>query len=83
MRKGCEMSKSEDWHRDTALIRSGINRTGYKETSEALFMTSGYVFETAEQAAAAFKGETGNFVYYGICLIPMCHMLAHMLRPSL
>ena len=57
------MSKSEDWHRDTALIRSGINRTGYQETSEALFMTSGYVYETAEQAAAAFRGETGNFVY--------------------
>ena len=57
------MSKSEDWHRDTALIRSGINRTGYQETSEALFMTSGYIYETAEQAAAAFRGETGNFVY--------------------
>jgi len=63
VRKGCEMSKSEDWHRDTALIRSGINRTVYQETSEALFMTSGYVYETAEQAAAAFRGETGNFVY--------------------
>ena len=57
------MSKSTDWHRDTALIRSGINRTGYQETSEALFMTSGYVYETAEQAAAAFRGDTGNFVY--------------------
>ena len=57
------MNKAEGWHRDTALIRSGINRTGHHETSEALFMTSGYVYETAEEAAAAFKGETDNFVY--------------------
>ena len=57
------MTKAEGWHRDTALIRSGINRTGNQETSEALFMTSGYVYKTAEEAAAAFKGETDNFVY--------------------
>ncbi len=57
------MSKSTDWHSDTALIRSGINRTGNQETSEALFMTSGYVYDTAEQAAAAFGGDAGNFVY--------------------
>ena len=57
------MSKSESWHRDTALIRSGIYRTGHQETSEALFMTSGYVYGTAEEAAAAFKNETDNFVY--------------------
>ena len=57
------MNKAKGWHRDTALIRSGINRTGYQETSEALFMTSGYVYETAEEAAVAFKGKTDNFVY--------------------
>ena len=57
------MNKAEGWHRDTALIRSGINRTGHNETSEALFMTSGYVYDTAEAAAAAFTGETDNFVY--------------------
>ena len=57
------MSKAVGWHRDTALIRSGIHRTGHQETSEALFMTSGYVYKTAEEAAAAFRGETDNFVY--------------------
>ena len=57
------MSKSTDWHRDTFPICSGINRTGYQETSEGLFMTSGYVYESAEQAAAAFRDETDNFVY--------------------
>ena len=56
------MSKSEDWHRETALIRSGINRTGYQETSEAPFMTL-VMFMRQPKAAAAFKGQTGNFVY--------------------
>ena len=40
------MSNAEGWHRDTALIRSGVNRTEHQETSEALFMTSGYVYKT-------------------------------------
>ena len=57
------MSKSRDWHRDTTLIRSGINCTGYQETSEALFMTSSYVYGTAEEAPAAFRSDRGNFVY--------------------
>ena len=57
------MSKDTSWHRDTHLIREGVNRTDHQETSEALFMTSGYVYDSAEQAAAAFKGETENFVY--------------------
>ena len=57
------MIKSEDWNRNTALIRSDINRADHQEPSEALFMTSGDVYETAEQAAAAFRSETSNFVY--------------------
>ena len=57
------MSKDTSWHRDTHLIREGVNRTDNLETSEALFMTSGYVYDTAEQAATAFKGEADNFVY--------------------
>ena len=57
------MSKSEDWQRGTALIRSGINHDGHQETSESLFMTSGYIYETAEQAVAARRGDTSDFVY--------------------
>ena len=63
VRKGCEMSKYEDWNRNTAAIRSGFNRTDHQETSEALFMNFGYVFEKEEQATASFRGETSNFVY--------------------
>lgn len=48
---------------DTVAVRSGINRTGFQETSEALFLTSGYVYDTAAEAEAAFAGERDRFVY--------------------
>ena len=57
------MTDKQDWHPDTALIRAGLNRTVNKETSEALFLNSGFVYDSAEQAAASFQGETDNFVY--------------------
>lgn len=48
---------------ETKLIRGGLVRSAHQETSEALYMTSGFVYESAEQAAAAFREETDNFVY--------------------
>ena len=57
------MTTNPSWHKDTHLIREGVQRTENLETSEALFLTSGYVYDSAEQAAAAFKGETDNFIY--------------------
>jgi len=47
----------------TNLIRGGLARSGFDETSEALYMTSGYVYATPEEAEAAFKGENEHFVY--------------------
>ncbi|MCB1841606.1 MAG: O-succinylhomoserine sulfhydrylase [Halioglobus sp.] len=48
-------------HLDTLAIRSGIHRTAEGEHSEPIFLTSSYVFDSAEQAAARFSGEqTGN-----------------------
>ena len=47
----------------TKLIRGGLVRSAHQETCEALYMTSGFVYESAEQAAAAFREETDNFVY--------------------
>lgn len=47
----------------TQLVRGGLVRSQHQETSEALYMTSGFVYESAEQAAAAFREETDNFVY--------------------
>ena len=48
---------------DTLAIRAGQVRTDEGEHSEPMFLTSSYVFETAEQAAARFSGEQDGNVY--------------------
>ena len=47
----------------TKLVRGGQNRSENRETSEALYLTSGFVYDSAEQAAAAFRDEIDMFVY--------------------
>jgi O-succinylhomoserine sulfhydrylase len=47
----------------TRLVRGGTQRSQFGETSEALFLTSGYVYEDAETAEARFKGEREGYVY--------------------
>ena len=49
--------------KSTNLIRGGLKRTNYFETSEPLFLTSGYVYETAEDAENAFKEKKERFMY--------------------
>ncbi|NMR29722.1 O-succinylhomoserine sulfhydrylase [Crystallibacter degradans] len=51
------------WAPQTRAVRGGLDRTGFQETSEALFLTSGYVFDSAEAAEASFNGEVERFVY--------------------
>ena len=48
---------------DTRAVRDGTERTAYNEHSEALFLTSSFVFESAEQAAARFSGAEPGYVY--------------------
>jgi O-succinylhomoserine sulfhydrylase len=47
----------------TLLIHGGTSRSSFAETCEALYMTSGYVYETAEEAEAAFATDGLRFVY--------------------
>ncbi len=47
----------------TNLVRGGTNRSQFKETSEAIFFNSGFVYDTAEQAEAIFAGEEAGFQY--------------------
>ncbi len=50
----------------TRVIHDGIERSAYGETSEALYLTSGFVYDSAEQAEARFRGdqdEQGKFIY--------------------
>lgn len=47
----------------TQAVHGGTNRTPFGETSEAMFLTSGYVYETMEAAERRFKNEEPGFVY--------------------
>ncbi len=47
----------------TRLVHGGTERSQFGETSEALFLSQGYLYPTAEAAEARFKGEEPGFVY--------------------
>ena len=47
----------------TELVRGGLERSAFGETSEGLFLTSGYVYPSPEDAEAAFKGELKRYQY--------------------
>ena len=56
-------ARTDAWRQATRLVRGGTQRSEFGETCEALFMTSGYVYDNAEQAEARFKGEVGGYIY--------------------
>jgi O-succinylhomoserine sulfhydrylase len=56
-------SSSDGWRLATRLVRSGLNRSGFGETGEALYLTSGFVYDTAEEAEESFDGRRKRFVY--------------------
>jgi O-succinylhomoserine sulfhydrylase len=51
------------WSPETQLVHGGTLRSGFGETSEALFLTQSYVYASAEQAEERFKSEAGGFIY--------------------
>ena len=53
----------DGWRPDTLAVRAGLDRSGFEETSEALYLTSGFVYQRAADAEAAFAGEVDRFVY--------------------
>jgi O-succinylhomoserine sulfhydrylase len=48
---------------ETRLVHAGSLRSQFGETSEALFLTQGFVYDSAEQCEARFKGEDPGFLY--------------------
>jgi O-succinylhomoserine sulfhydrylase len=54
--------QGKGWRPRTLAVRGGQFRSAFQETSEALFLTSGYAYESAEEAEARFKGADG-FTY--------------------
>lgn len=52
-----------NWKPATQLVHSGTLRSQFGEMSEAMFLTQGYVYPSAEAAEARFKGEEPGFIY--------------------
>jgi O-succinylhomoserine sulfhydrylase len=71
--------RPDTWRFDTNAVRAGQERSGFEETSEALYLTSGYVYDTAEEAAAAFRGELDRHRYSRLSN-PTVSMLQERLR---
>jgi len=55
------MTSTPQHHLETRLVHDGTLRTGFGETSEALFLTQGFIYETAESAEARFQNEEPGF----------------------
>lgn len=58
-----ESKPTRAWRPRTAMVRGGLSRTNFRETSEALFMTSGYVYDSAQEAEHSFDGTLDRMVY--------------------
>jgi O-succinylhomoserine sulfhydrylase len=58
-----QSSPATRYRAETRLVHSGTLRSQFAETSESLFLTQGYVYDTAEQCEARFKGEDPGFIY--------------------
>ena len=52
-----------NWKPATELIHGGTLRSQFGETSEAIYMTQGFVYDSSEAAEARFKGEEPGFIY--------------------
>ena len=57
------VSATRKYRPETRLVQSGTIRSSFGETSEALFLTQGYVYENSAQAEARFKGDDPGYQY--------------------
>ncbi len=58
-----EDAGSKGWAEATALVHGGTLRSPFGETSEALFLNSGFVYETARDAELRFRGDQEGYIY--------------------
>ncbi|MFC0279529.1 O-succinylhomoserine sulfhydrylase [Falsigemmobacter intermedius] len=55
---------STDWKTRTKLVHEGVRRSQFNEMSEAIFLTQGFVYDSAEQAEARFiNSDPNEFIY--------------------
>ncbi|MGB0343289.1 MAG: O-succinylhomoserine sulfhydrylase [Parvibaculales bacterium] len=57
------MTDTKNWALQSQLVHEGQLRSPHGETAEALYLTSGYVYDSAEQAAARFAEEEEGYIY--------------------
>jgi O-succinylhomoserine sulfhydrylase len=69
---------AKHWHPDTVQVRGGTKRSEFGETSEAIFMNSGFCYDNAEVAESRFNGVAPGYVYSRY-LNPTLHMLEERL----
>ncbi|MGL4541691.1 MAG: PLP-dependent transferase, partial [Polymorphobacter sp.] len=62
-RTGQDRATTANWQPATQAVRGGTMRSEHGETSEAIFLTSGYAYDNAEEAAARFRGEAPGMTY--------------------
>ncbi|MBB3473195.1 PLP-dependent aspartate aminotransferase family protein [Sphingomonas sp. BK345] len=75
-RSGQDRSVTQHWRPATLAVRGGTARSEFGETSEAIFLTSGYSYDCAEDAAARFAGEQEGMTYSRL-QNPTVEMLEH------
>lgn len=71
---GLDRSITQNWRPATLAVRGGTARSEWGETSEAVFLTSGYTYDSAEEVAARFKGDAPGMTYSRL-QNPTCEML--------
>ncbi len=57
------LANPDYWAEETRLVRGGLDRSQHGETSEAIYLNSGFVYPDAETAEARFAGEEEGYVY--------------------
>ena len=60
---GSDRKQTSKWARQTQMVRAGTMRSNLGEMSEALFLTSGFAYDSAEEAEARFDGRAEGFTY--------------------
>jgi O-succinylhomoserine sulfhydrylase len=75
-RTGQDPSITRNWRPATQAVRGGTARSEFGETSEAIFLTSGYAYDCAGDAAARFAGEQAGMTYSRL-QNPTVEMLEH------
>ena len=63
MAKKAKSGDPARWGDQTKLVRGGLDRSHHGETSEALYLTSGYIYDDPETAERRFAGEEEGYVY--------------------